>query len=90
MREIGEGGGAMLVDTYSDAEIRDAMRRLLTDDELLQQLRAQARSRPPRTWDDYARDLWEKLVVPLRADVSDPSYRQPSVEATRLSSGEQR
>jgi glycosyltransferase involved in cell wall biosynthesis len=71
MREIGEGGGALLVDTYSDTEIRDAMRRLLTDDELLQQLRAQARSRPPRTWDDYARDLWDDLVVPLRAHVPD-------------------
>ncbi|GAB4049549.1 glycosyltransferase family 4 protein [Catellatospora paridis] len=78
MREIGEGGGALLVDTYSDTEVRDAMRRLLTDDELLQQLRMQARSRPPRTWDDYARDLWNDLVVPLRADV--PDFLVPPVE----------
>lgn len=69
LREIGEGGGALLVDAYSDTEIHDAMRRLLTDDELLQQLRAQAQSRPPRTWDDYARDLWDDLVVPLQADL---------------------
>ncbi len=82
MREIGEGGGALLVDAYSDTEIRDAMRRLLTDDELLEQLRAQARSRPARTWDDYARDLWDDLVVPLRADVPDSAVPTTTFAST--------
>jgi hypothetical protein len=68
MREIGEGGGALLVDAHSDAEIHDAMLRLLTDDELLRRLQAEAGTRPSRTWDDYARDLWNDLVIPLRVE----------------------
>lgn len=66
MKEIAEGGGALLVDAYSDDDIREKMRRLLTDDALLQRLRVEAAARPLRTWDDYATDLWDKLVVPLR------------------------
>ncbi|MEZ3159108.1 glycosyltransferase family 1 protein [Microbacterium sp. BWT-B31] len=68
MKENAEGGGALLVDAYSDDDIRDKMRLLLTDDALLQRLRAEAAARSLRTWDDYATDLWEQLVMPLRAD----------------------
>ena len=45
-----------------DEAIADRMRRLLTDDQLLATLRAEALGRPPRTWDDYARELWAALV----------------------------
>jgi hypothetical protein len=38
------------------------MDRLLTDDKLLQRLRAEAKARPERTWDDYASEVWEVLV----------------------------
>jgi glycosyltransferase involved in cell wall biosynthesis len=62
-REIADGGGAVTVDPTDDQAIADQMRRLLTDDELLEALRERARSRPARTWDDYARELWEALVV---------------------------
>lgn len=72
MKEIADGGGALLVDAYSDDDIREKMRLLLTDDVLLQRLRAEAAARPPRTWDDYATDLWNELVVPLRA--GQPEY----------------
>nr|BFF09065.1 hypothetical protein GCM10025699_03680 [Microbacterium flavescens] len=77
MKEIAEGGGAILVNAYSDDDIREKMRLLLTDDALIQRLRAEA-ARSPRTWDDYATDLWDELVVPLR-----PECRRWSEEGRR-------
>jgi glycosyltransferase involved in cell wall biosynthesis len=68
MKEIAVDGGAILVDPYSDDDIREKMRLLLTDDALLDGLRVEAAERPLRTWDDYAAELWEKLVEPLRAE----------------------
>jgi glycosyltransferase involved in cell wall biosynthesis len=62
MAEIAAGGGALTVDPRDDHEIADAMRRLLTDDGLLEQLEKEARQRPSRTWDDYARETWSVLV----------------------------
>lgn len=61
-REIADGGGALLVDPLDDVAIADQMRRLLTDDALITTLRDEALSRPPRTWDDYARESWAALV----------------------------
>jgi glycosyltransferase involved in cell wall biosynthesis len=60
--EIAEGGGALVVDPMDDEQIADQMRRLLTDDALLEDLHRQALARPLRTWDDYARELWAHLV----------------------------
>jgi len=62
-KEIGEGKGALLVDPQDVYALADAMRRLLTDDDLHAELVAQARSRAPRTWDDYAAELWKVLVA---------------------------
>jgi glycosyltransferase involved in cell wall biosynthesis len=62
MREIAEGGGALMVDPRSDDAIADAMALLLTDEILLAQLRTEARARPKRTWDDYASETWDLLV----------------------------
>jgi glycosyltransferase involved in cell wall biosynthesis len=63
MREIVElGGGALLVDPRDDHSVADGMRALLTDDELLEDLRTQAISRPRRTWDMYADETWELFV----------------------------
>lgn len=73
MKEIAEDGGALLVDAYSDDDIREKMRLLLTDNALLERLRAEAVARPPRTWDDYATELWDELVEPLRAALPEPS-----------------
>ncbi len=60
--ELAAGGGMALVDPRDDDDLIDTMRRLLTDDDELARLREQALSRPVRSWDDYARDLWDALV----------------------------
>ncbi|MBF4463347.1 MULTISPECIES: glycosyltransferase family 4 protein [unclassified Rathayibacter] len=62
--QIAEHGGCVLVDPASDEEIIDGMRRMLTSAELIDSLRAEALARPQRTWDDYARELWEALIRP--------------------------
>ncbi|WP_426592768.1 glycosyltransferase family 4 protein [Cellulomonas sp. McL0617] len=62
MREIAQLGGAVLVDPRDDHAIATALGRLLNDDELLAELREQARARPPRTWDDYAGEVWSYLT----------------------------
>ena len=61
--EVGAEGGVLLVDPRDDDDLAAAMRCLLTDDAELDRLRQQARDRPVRTWDDYARELWQCLVV---------------------------
>lgn len=61
-REIAEGNGALLVDPQDVYAIADAMRRLLTDDELHAQLVSLARQRSTRSWDEYAAEVWEVLV----------------------------
>lgn len=58
MAEIAAGGGCVLVDPRDDDDIAAAMRRLLTDDAELATLAAEANARTPRTWDDYATELW--------------------------------
>lgn len=63
-REIGEAGGALLIDPYDDEALVSAMRSLLQDDELLQRLRQEIGRRPVRTWSEYAADLWDTLVRP--------------------------
>lgn len=70
-REIADGGGAVVVDPTDDGAVADRMRRLLTDDDLLRDLREAAARRPARTWDDYASELWDALVVPAGAPAAD-------------------
>jgi len=62
MREIGELGGALLVDPRDDHSIAVAMARLLTDDVLHARLVWEAAARPVRTWDDYAAETWAAMV----------------------------
>jgi glycosyltransferase involved in cell wall biosynthesis len=62
MAEIAAGGGALLVDPRDDYSIAAGMRTVLTDDEAHRQLVAAARSRPPRTWEQYASDVWNALA----------------------------
>jgi glycosyltransferase involved in cell wall biosynthesis len=62
MREIADGGGALLVDPHDDASVTGAMRRLLTEDALVARLGAEAAARPPRTWDAYAAEAWTALT----------------------------
>ncbi|MBU4336028.1 MAG: glycosyltransferase family 4 protein [Actinobacteria bacterium] len=63
MREIAEGGGALLVDPRDDHALTGALVTLLADDDLHARLAAQARGRTgQRTWDRYADDVWDVLV----------------------------
>lgn len=63
--EIAATGGCVLVDPRDDEQIVDAMRSLLTDDIRLDALRKEIAGRADDSWDDYARNLWDGLVVPL-------------------------
>lgn len=62
MAEIASGGGALLVDPRNVDELEEQMRLLLTDDELLGRLRAEARARDFGSWDQYAREVFSYLV----------------------------
>lgn len=62
-REIAADGGALLVDPRDDDALRDALRRMLTDDDLIARLKAEVAARPRRSWDDYAREAWDVLAV---------------------------
>ena len=63
-RESGAGGGAVLVNPRDDDALVDTLRRLLTDDEEIERLSAEASRRVNRRADDYAESLWEQLVKP--------------------------
>lgn len=62
MLEIAADGGALTVDPHDDHAIAAAIRTLLFDDVVHDRLSAQALSRPVRTWDDYASEVWDLLV----------------------------
>ncbi len=63
--EIATDGGCLLVDPRDDDAIAAAMRVLITDDELHARLVTECFARTPRTWGDYADDLWTRVVAPL-------------------------
>lgn len=62
-REVAVKGGCILVDPRSDEELTNAMRMLISSPQRLTELREEIVQRPKRTWDDYARDLWDCLVL---------------------------
>ncbi len=73
MKEIADdGGGALLVDPRDDLSLAGAMRALLVDDDLLDELRRQARARPERTWDTYAEQTWRALTGEAEEADADP------------------
>ncbi|HSP74772.1 MAG TPA: glycosyltransferase [Cryobacterium sp.] len=67
--EIARGGGCLVVDPRNDDELVVAMRSLLTGDDILNRLHAEIAARSDRTWDDYANELWDQLVLPLRGEL---------------------
>jgi glycosyltransferase involved in cell wall biosynthesis len=67
--EIARGGGCLEVNPRVDDELVAAMRSLLVDDVTLSRLHAEIAARRHRTWDDYANELWEQLVLPLREEL---------------------
>lgn len=60
--EVASDGGCLVVDPRSDADIADALRRVITQPELRRELAAQAAGRPQRDWSSYASRLWTYLV----------------------------
>jgi glycosyltransferase involved in cell wall biosynthesis len=72
MADIAAGGGCLTVDPRDEHAIRDAMRRLLTDETLLAGLTASAGRRPLRTWDQYADELWHELTSSVGPGASQP------------------
>jgi glycosyltransferase involved in cell wall biosynthesis len=64
--EIARAGGCLLVDPRDDLDIAAAMRRLLTEPGLREQLVAETALRTDRGWKDYANELWADLVVGTR------------------------
>jgi glycosyltransferase involved in cell wall biosynthesis len=79
MREIAEDGGALMVDPHDDHAIAEAMRTLLTDDDVHARLttEAQERAARPRTWDDYAAEVWDSLVNSSTEDSSTTASGTP-------------
>jgi glycosyltransferase involved in cell wall biosynthesis len=61
--EIARNGGCLLVDPRDDDAVTGAMRALITDEALRDRLADEARRRPPRTWDDYAGELWQYFMT---------------------------
>lgn len=80
MAEIAAGGGALLVDPRDDGSIAAAMRTLLTDDDVHRKLAAAARDRPARSWDDYARDVWNTLAATPPAQRRAVTGRSPTLD----------
>ena len=66
--EVAVDGGCVLVDPRDDEDILAGMRRMLDDDELIRDLIVQAGNRVPRTWDDYADELWAATLVDTLED----------------------
>lgn len=63
LRELADAGGCLLVDPTDDAAISAAMRALLSDDGLVDRLRAEAAARPPRPDEEFASSLWMALTA---------------------------
>lgn len=62
MREIGIGGAVVLVDPRAEQGTANAMRKLLTDDARLTQLRQEVAERTYPTWAEYSVNTWEWLI----------------------------
>lgn len=57
MAEVAQGGGCLLVDVMSDADLIDGLVRLTTDPKLLASLRQEIPHRKKRSWKEYANDI---------------------------------
>ena len=77
LAEIAEGGGALTVDPRDDDAVADAFARMILDDPLVARLRREAVARSPRTWDDYAREIWH--ILRDRTQHSDTDGSPPDI-----------
>ena len=72
MAEIAEPGGAILVDPRDDADVIRGIEKGMFDGEARSRLRSEALARIPRTWEEYAAELWD-----FAHDESPSSQRSP-------------
>lgn len=63
MRQLGEGRGAVLTEPHDPLAIAENLRRMLTDDDLIRELKKKSELLPKSTWDEYAAALWAILVA---------------------------
>lgn len=61
--EIAQTGGCLTVDPRDDEDVLRVLRLMLTSPETRRRLRDEAAARAPRTWQDYADELWDTLVT---------------------------
>jgi glycosyltransferase involved in cell wall biosynthesis len=59
MREIGGSGGAILIDPRREEEIARGISSILKDPERRRRLHDEALALRPRTWNEYAAEVWE-------------------------------
>lgn len=59
MKEICEQGGAILVDPRDDDALAAGLRQAMFDGAVNERLRADARLRQNKGWDEYATEVWE-------------------------------
>lgn len=59
MQEIASGGGAILVDPRDDRALAEAIDVAMFDEETNARLRREASSVVPKSWEQYASELWE-------------------------------
>lgn len=78
MREVGWGGGCLLLDVNDEAELKRGLERLAQDDALVAQLRSEITERPFRTWVDYGNDLLGAMEA-----YRDETVRREEDDATR-------
>jgi glycosyltransferase involved in cell wall biosynthesis len=70
MQEIAAEGGTLLVNPRDDADLTQAMRILICDDDVHARLSKEAAMRSTRTWEQYAAQTWDYLVEGLAATPS--------------------
>jgi len=58
IEEIARDGGCYSVDPRDDEAVLAGLRRMLDDDALIETLLVELGARVPRTWEDYADELW--------------------------------
>ena len=58
IEEIARDGGCYSVDPRDDEAVLAGLRRMLDDDTLIETLLVELGARVPRTWEDYADELW--------------------------------
>jgi glycosyltransferase involved in cell wall biosynthesis len=68
MAEIASAGGALTVNPRDDRDLTAALRRMISDDALIAQLKDEITRRPQRSWNDYAAELWDAMVAPELAN----------------------